>query len=350
LDYNNLTGPQRKIVREALLSAFDEDSLDLLLQDDLDRQPVRNIVPRAGFETMVGELVRRAVMAGWAQDLIEAARARSANQRLENLPMALRIAGVEADPRLAGSLESLVRAGGFEDFTLWANQFADIQRWVCRIEYPAAQGSVGYGTGFLIAPDLVLTNYHVVEAHQRQELDPSAIRCRFDYAVGPTAAPSAPAALDEAWLAMFRPYSASDPGDVGGAPAATELDYAVLRLARRAGDDVLGDRPRGVIPISATVRTPDVAEVLFIAQHPEGDPLKLSIGVVQPRDIKDGLRLRYDANTERGSSGSPCFDRSLNLVALHHGGDPNWKRPVFNQGVPIQLIAADMAQRGFAGV
>ena len=58
----------------------------------------------------------------------------------------------------------------------------------------------------------------------------------------------------------------------------------------------------------------------------------------------EGRRIRYRTNTEHGSSGSPCFDIDWTLIALHHMGDPDWKRvPQFNQGVPIGLIGARIA-------
>jgi hypothetical protein len=34
-------------------------------------------------------------------------------------------------------------------------------------------------------------------------------------------------------------------------------------------------------------------------------------------------------------------------VALHHYGDPNWQKPLFNQGVPIELIRARIDKDGF---
>jgi hypothetical protein len=346
LDFNTLTGPQRKIVRMALLDAFDEDTLDLLLSDELDKPPMRNLVAKSSFEIMVGDLVRKSVAQGWADKLIESARVTSQNVRLSNLPAALEIAAVEREPGLGGqALESIVRTGDYDDFTLWATRFAEIQRWICRIEYPKATG-VGYGTGLLVAPDLVLTNHHVIEDHEKGTLDPRDVRCRFDYSVGAGVAPGGPVALHGDWLAGFSPSSPVDPGDRGGTPDPAELDYALLRLARRVGDDTVGNGPRGVLPLNNAAPAPTVADIIFIAQHPNGEPLKVSVGVVQSREIRDGLRIRYDANTSGGSSGSPCFDRSLNLVALHHGGDPNWRRPEFNQGVPIALITADFAARG----
>ena len=65
----------------------------------------------------------------------------------------------------------------------------------------------------------------------------------------------------------------------------------------------------------------------------------------------DGLnanetRLRHQVNTKRGSSGSPCLNARLELVALHHAGDPNFdpaRRPAWNAAVPIAAIRGYLA-------
>jgi hypothetical protein len=65
-----------------------------------------------------------------------------------------------------------------------------------------------------------------------------------------------------------------------------------------------------------------------------------------PNANGNGTRLRYDTNTEGGSSGSPCLDAKLNLVALHHGGDPDTGRLAqYNQGIPIDRIVSHLAAR-----
>ena len=50
-------------------------------------------------------------------------------------------------------------------------------------------------------------------------------------------------------------------------------------------------------------------------------------------------------NTSPGSSGSPCFDKGWNLVALHHSGDPAGVLR-HNQGVPIGAIRRLLESRG----
>jgi hypothetical protein len=75
---------------------------------------------------------------------------------------------------------------------------------------------------------------------------------------------------------------------------------------------------------------------VFLLQHPEGEPLQLTIGTVTAFNGA-ATRVRYDANSKDGSSGSPCFDADLRLVALHHAHDPHYP-PAWNQAVPIGMV------------
>ena len=58
-------------------------------------------------------------------------------------------------------------------------------------------------------------------------------------------------------------------------------------------------------------------------------------------------------NTERGSSGSPCFTPGWVLTALHHSGDPDFDaghEAAYNEGVPIGGIVEMMRGHGVGGV
>jgi V8-like Glu-specific endopeptidase len=63
----------------------------------------------------------------------------------------------------------------------------------------------------------------------------------------------------------------------------------------------------------------------------------------------NNTRVRYTTNTERGSSGAPCFGLDWKLIALHHYGDPAYGSPKYNQGVPIHLIRERIRHNGRGG-
>src|SRR5207245_1159535 len=106
-----------------------------------------------------------------------------------------------------------------------------------------------------------------------------------------------------------------------------ELDFALLRLVASAGEDPIGgdEGTRGWITLPQVAARPEVNEIVFIVQHPKGSPLKLAIGNILSANA-NRTRIRYDANTEKGSSGSPCFNVRLDPVAIHHAGDPDTGR------------------------
>ena len=357
LDLNDLSGPQRKIVRDAFLAAFSENDLRQLLEDELD-EDLSHLVAQADLETMTFQLIRVSTKRGWADRLIRAAEEVSRNARIAKLretlaaTEALDLERVDAEvaqkKRAAaeGGLERLTRKEGFADWGLWVERMAEIGRRICSIQYPIGV-KLGGGTGFLVADDLVLTNYHVIEdfyPNGANARNAAEIECRFDYAVGSVGTTSVK--LHTNWLVDHSVYSPFDPGDKGGLPDPDHLDYALLRLQRSVGADAVGGGKRGSLLLDSQTAVSPPDDLLFIGQHPGLQPLKLGVGEVLKAN-GNSTRIRYDANTERGSSGSPVLDMQLRVVALHHAGDPDYTKLLgdYNQGIPIGLIIKRMAGR-----
>ena len=76
-----------------------------------------------------------------------------------------------------------------------------------------------------------------------------------------------------------------------------------------------------------------------IVQHPDGRPKEVALQENEIRSIHASV-VRYTTDTEPGSSGSPVFNNSWQLIALHHSaGDQTptgeW---VNNEGVRIDKI------------
>ena len=51
----------------------------------------------------------------------------------------------------------------FLDVEKWRTKLGQVEAQVCRIEIQSNMGVI-YGTGFLLAPSVIITNYHVMEA------------------------------------------------------------------------------------------------------------------------------------------------------------------------------------------
>jgi hypothetical protein len=116
----------------------------------------------------------------------------------------------------------------------------------------------------------------------------------------------------------------------------------------------VGDQPgpdgktRGWIATSRGTAVPASDSILFVAQHESGNPLKLSMGAAKGANA-NGTRLLHTANTLKGSSGSPCLNARVELVALHNSGDPLYDgvqgKPETNRAVPIEPILAHLEAR-----
>jgi len=84
-------------------------------------------------------------------------------------------------------------------------------------------------------------------------------------------------------------------------------------------------------------------QMVNIIQHPAG---RLKEVALQKNVITNiyPTRIRYKTDTQRGSSGSPVFNNSWELIALHHAGGErdsagNW---ISNQGIRIDEIVKDL--------
>jgi hypothetical protein len=255
-----------------------------------------------------------------------------------------------------GFEHSLKKALGFFEATHFATMLGRMSGRVCRIELNDNDGTMG--TGFLVGPQAVLTNYHVAEKFLKGTHPAKRVRLRFDYfKPQPDSTPSdgVLVGLDlskpDAWKLAESIYS---PGEKAGTldnppPTAEQLDFALLRLDRAIGGESVEGKPRGWIDLPANQPPLLGLPFLMILQHPDKLPLKLAFDTDPKTELKnEGLRVRYQVNTERGSSGSPVFDKDWKLVALHHYGDPNFGDPKFNQGIPIGLVRSQIVSLGAA--
>ncbi len=180
------------------------------------------------------------------------------------------------------------------------------------------------GTGFLVAPDVLLTNHHVLPD-------------------GPTAASS---------MALAN-YELSPPGDPAGRSAAARLEPGALFVTNADLDftfcGVAGLDFLGAIPLDRERMHVAVEEAVSVIQHPRGRPKEISL-----RDNRvvraDGVVLQYACDTEPGSSGSPVFNDHWKPVAIHHASvltdSPEGRRVgadsrarYLNEGIRLSAIA-----------
>lgn len=355
------TGRWNETFREALADAFDEALIELLTTDFFStRQRFSRISPPSfgkTFEFRLHELIDNARMNDWLLDLVAAAHERRPkNSELTKIAedLGLTATGPRLDNPTGKLFEEIIQENAkFINLATLYIKLPLLEGQVCWIDIPG-----GGGTGFLVGPDLVLTNDHVVEKLRQGKARWQDVKCRFDYkqAIDGTILDHKKQTLvgldGGKPLVERRPPSPYDwTPDLGDA-APEELDCALLKLAEKVGTRPVGGgigdpeaKPRGWIDAASTPPPLAAGNQVLLLQHPKGEPLQLSIGTVKQFNAS-GTRLRYDANSKDGSSGSPCFNADLQLVALHHARDPA-DPPKWNQAIPFGGVQKVFHQHGF---
>jgi hypothetical protein len=350
-----LSRAQREGLSAALLSAFPSRAkLDQLLTLKLDRR-LAHIVE---LEGLTASVLDAAEAQGWTDALIrQALAAVPGNPQLQRFVAAYDASSqreVDRAVRDGGlQLEKMVEAlNAFRDVRAWRLALQEVEHRVCRLELFGPKAPIG--TGFLVGRDIVLTNHHVLDKVWQGAAAAGDVVVRFDHhleADGITVAPGTEHRLHGQWELAKSPPSPLD-SQVGATerPGVDALDYVFVRLARPAADDLVEGAARGVVPYRRGVVTlaPDMG--LVIVQHPLKHTLKLAIDTRAVTEVTP-TRVRYRTNTEKGSSGSPCFTLGWELALLHHSGNPEKDVALYNEGVPMDVIRDSLpeALRGELG-
>jgi S1-C subfamily serine protease len=188
-------------------------------------------------------------------------------------------------------------------------------RAVVHIERPGAMG-----TGFMISPDLLITNHHVIKDTWEAARATFTFNYQIDRTRTATPATSASARVGGAF------YS-----DVG-------LDVTVCEI----------EMPD--VAFEPLVLRPEIAvrnKRVAIIQHPGGHYKKISMqnNFVAYADARE---IRYTTSTEPGSSGSPVFNDMFEVIGVHRAGGPftdpeTGQQQVRNQGMSAIAILDDLA-------
>jgi endonuclease G len=177
---------------------------------------------------------------------------------------------------------------------------------VCRVILrDEAERQIGAASGFLVSPALLLTNHHVFPhageaalalAQFDYELDIEGIERRGpSFRTRPDIYFFAHEELDFAIVAVDQ----SPDGDQGDAGLTT---YRYLRLNPNHGKINEG-------------------EFISIIQHPSGLPKQVALRENKLLKKEDNF-LVYHSDTAQGSSGSPLFNDTWQVVGLHSAGVP----------------------------
>jgi V8-like Glu-specific endopeptidase len=320
-----LSSRDRKVLRGAIETAYpDPDDLSLFVDEELNENLAA--IATGNLRIKAFDLIQWARARGYLEDLILAI-ARDKPNRLDIQQFCAKVLrqrvwlnaeiGDRSDSFLSPDLDAWgidPQAEQLESF--FPRQFSyeadvgllrdglDCSSAVCKITF-SDRSPTASGTGVLIAPDLVLTNYHVLSRQDNADLNAIARTAQIQFGYISTHFGQQPK-VQVVKLAESNPVVSASP--------IAELDYALIRIA--PGTDFHAKPVRLNSTAQLEPRSP-----LNILQHPEGEQLKVSLsnnGVVKINQSR-GLVL-YVNKTNPGSSGSPCFDDDWKLVALHHKG------------------------------
>lgn len=179
-------------------------------------------------------------------------------------------------------------------------------RSVCRVILRNEAGrQIGVASGFMVSPRLMLTNQHVFPTDREAQ----RALAQFDYA------------LDINGVEQRGPSFRTRPdlyffADKG-------LDFAVVAVdgePEGGGDSSALSRFR-YLRLSPDLGKINKGEFVSIVQHPSGLPKQVALRENKLLDIEPDF-LIYQSDTAQGSSGSPLFNDTWQVVGLHSAGVP----------------------------
>lgn len=205
-------------------------------------------------------------------------------------------------------LERVLNGNDLTDISYLARGL-DCSRAVCRIAIRNSKGLRGYGTGFMVAPQVLLTNHHVIPSEEFAAHSIAQFRYERDSHGHDTkevefrlkASPH---------IILFK-----------------ELDMALVTVESRSIDGSESLSSFGWLKLNPQSGKAFVGEYLTIIQHPNGE--RKQVCIRENKLLKysgNGPYLWYQTDTVGGSSGAPVFNNTWDVVALHHSGVPRTKR------------------------
>ena len=206
-------------------------------------------------------------------------------------------------------------------------------RKVAFIFTPVAPGaSRGFiCTGFLVGPDLLLTNHHCVHDDFGRPYPLELIQIYMDYYQEPD---------------VDRTRGGVTAGVTAVLQADAPKDYALLRLDKPIGNTY------GWLELDTTITRPDSSQSVKLMSHNRGRSKEIVRRNSQIVDIPANhpltnvpFALAYLADTEGGSSGSPIFLRDgTSVIGINHSSWSYRGEPTFNAGSLMSYIVPEIQE------
>ncbi|MET3732154.1 S8 family serine peptidase [Moheibacter stercoris] len=174
--------------------------------------------------------------------------------------------------------------------------------------------SVGFGTGFLIAPGIVITNHHVFP--NSKSVEHSFIQ--FNYELNDQGLPRTVKTYhfdpDKLFVTSSLEKDEKDP--------TSGLDFSIIALKEKSIENEI---PITEIPhatLDESLGKIVEGENCVVIQHPQGDYKKIVLKDIRMLTLSEDF-LIYESDTLPGSSGAMVLGLGTGeVVALHHSGVP----------------------------
>jgi endonuclease G, mitochondrial len=165
-------------------------------------------------------------------------------------------------------------------------------------------------TGFMVSPDLLLTNRHVFPvadlAGFTALVDDATIQFGNEFDLQGRMRDVVVHDLDPATF-----FHAFEP-----------LDFALVAVSRtdRSGRHAL--REHGFLVLNGTLGKAGMGDYATIIQHPDGEAKQIALRNNEIIDLEHPDAVVYQSDTAPGSSGAPVFNNEWQVIALHSAGVP----------------------------
>ena len=161
------------------------------------------------------------------------------------------------------------------------------------------------GTGFMIAPNILITNNHVINSIEQAK----SFRLRMNYQR------DLDGQIDPFFEFDFLPekYFVTD----------EHLDFTIISVKPRDITGKINLDEFGYLKMFEASGKITKDEFAAIIQHPDGKPKQTSFFKNKVEYVDDKEFITYSTDTSNGSSGSPVFNYDWVVFALHHSGIPS---------------------------
>lgn len=205
-------------------------------------------------------------------------------------------------------LERIVGLPNFLDKNV-LDKLSTLAKSVCRL----LKNGSPIGTGFLVAPEILMTNHHVIGQAQ----DAHDMLAEFDFELDVAQRPKQTVHFKLNPIKFFLTSSLAVDQDIPN----SGLDFTLVGVESTALNGA-SLQPFGAITLDGNLGKIIKGEACVVIQHPNGDPKKVV--------LKDNIffaetrtKLIYEADTLPGSSGAAVIGLgTCQLIGLHHSGYP----------------------------